>query len=273
MKNVLLLVHDDDGQEARVQAALDLTRSLSGHLTCFDAVRLPEYIGDYMTTPGAMIFECDEKDRASRNRDRLEPRLEREGVSWDWVSETGDIAELLSHRVDLSDIIVLNTDLHDHLTLPDMRAITSQIAIKSRKPILAVPEQARGFAASDRAMLCWDGSAPNVAALQAATPILALASAVFIVEADFREADADKQVSAEDAAGYLSRHGIKTTVEHRRTQGLVPIANLLLDAAHDRKIGYAVLGAFGHSRMKEAIFGGVTRAMLTHTRIPIILAH
>ena len=45
MKNILLLVHDDAGQEARLQAALDLTRGLAGHLTCIDVVQLPALIG------------------------------------------------------------------------------------------------------------------------------------------------------------------------------------------------------------------------------------
>ena len=273
MKNVLLLIHDDAGQEARVQAALDLTRSLAGHLTCLDAVRMPEFMDDYVSTAGAMCVEIDERERASHNRDRLEKRLADEDISWNWVHETGDMTDILCRRVDLSDIIVLNTDLQDHTTLPDMRAVTSQVAVKSRKPILAVPRQVRGFEASGRAMVSWDGSAPNVAALQAATPILAMASDVIIVEVDFRKRDADKQVSAKDAAGYLSRHGIEATIQHRRTMGVVPIAELLLKAAGEHQADYAVMGAYGHSRIVEAVFGGVTREMLTRTTMPVILAH
>ena len=46
MKNILLLVHDDHGQEARLQAALDITRAVEGHLTCIDVTPYPLIAGD-----------------------------------------------------------------------------------------------------------------------------------------------------------------------------------------------------------------------------------
>lgn len=50
MKTLLLLVHDDAGQEARLQAALDLTRALDGHLTCVDIAPIPVFAGDLGVT-------------------------------------------------------------------------------------------------------------------------------------------------------------------------------------------------------------------------------
>lgn len=273
MKNVLLLVHDDDGQEARLQAALDLTRCLSGHLTCLDLVRAPEFMNDYVETAGHMIFIYEERDRASENRERIESRLTHEDVSWDWVRDTGEIGSIVSRRIDMSDIVVLNSDLQDHGDAPDMRAITSKVAVKSGKPILAVPEENAGFEASGPAMVAWDGSAPAIKALQSATPILSHASSVFIVEADYRGRDDDQQVSSEDAATYLSRHGIEPTIQRRELQAPVPIASLLLGVAKELGTKYLVAGAYGHSRITETVFGGVTRALLTETTIPLILAH
>lgn len=273
MKNVLLVVHDDDGQAARLEAALDLTRSLGGHLSCLDVIRVPEFVRDYVDTAAGLNLELDERDRAKRNRERLQDRLQREDVNWDWTRETGDIADIVNNRIGLSDIVVLNSDLQDHLVLPDMRAITTQVALRSRKPVLAVPETHLGFTAAGRAVVAWDGSAPCIAALQAATPILSLASAVFIVEIDFRATDANKPVSAQDAATYLSRHGISADIKFKRTQGIIPIANILLDTAQELRADYMLAGAYGHSPLKEAILGGVSRALLTRTRIPLLLAH
>jgi nucleotide-binding universal stress UspA family protein len=269
MKNVLLLVHDDDGQEARVQAALDLARTLKGHLTCLDVVRIPEFLNDYATTAGSINLEADERSRATQNRHRLENRFEHEEISWDWVHDTGDIAEIINHRIDLTDVIVLNTTLDDP-TLPDMRAIVSATAVKSKKPVLAVPYGYLRFAASGCAMVAWDGSEPAVAALRAATPILTFASSVTLVEIDHRP---DHGVSAEDGAAYLSRHGVHAAIQRRHTEGMVPVSTRLLEAANDMHADYIVMGAYGHSRLTEAVFGGVTRSMLSRSAIPLILAH
>ena len=71
MKNVLLLVHDDVGQEARLQVALDLTRALDGHLSCVDVVEL-YYQNDGMHGGGGTnVLLADEQAREDVNRMRL----------------------------------------------------------------------------------------------------------------------------------------------------------------------------------------------------------
>jgi nucleotide-binding universal stress UspA family protein len=269
MKNILLLVHDDDGQEARVQAALDLTRALNGHLTCLDIVRVPEFFSDYATTVGSMNLELDWEVAAKQNRARLEDRFGREEIGWDWIQDTGDVAAIINNRVDMSDLIVLNTTLADP-DMSDMRSIVSATAVKSNKPILAVPQGYLRFAASGNAMVAWDGSAPSVAALRNALPILQIATSVSIVEVDHRP---DHGVSAEDGASYLSRHGIHATIQQRKTEGMVSTSSRLLEIATGMHADYIVMGAYGHSRLTEAILGGVTRSMLLRTSVPLILAH
>jgi nucleotide-binding universal stress UspA family protein len=268
MKNVLLLVHDDEGQEARVQAALDLTRTLGGHLTCLDVERTPELMNDYMTMAGSITQGFHEHERSVRNRSRLEERLADEDVPWDWVHEVGDLADLVCHSVELSDVVVLNTDLKG--SVPEMRAAVSAAAVKSNKPIVAVPKGFLRFSASGVAIVAWDGSAAAAAALREATPILAYASAVHIVEIDKFH---DGGIPVDEGATYLSRHGIHPSILREKTHGMMPISEKLIDLAEKMRAEYVILGAYGHSRLTEAIFGGVTRSMLLHTTVPLILAH
>ena len=269
MKNVLLLVHDDEGQEARVQAALDLTRTLEGHLTCLDIERIPELANDYFTSVGALNYGFEEHDRSVSNRTRLEARLADEEVPWDWVHEVGDVAALVMHSVDLSDIVVMNTDMKGG-AIPEMRSAVSAVAIKAKKPILAVPKGHLRFSASGVAIVAWDGSPAAAAALRAATPVLAYASAVHIVEV---EKFHDGGTLAEEGAAYLSRHGIPAVVRSEKTHGMSSISEKLIELAVRAKVDYIVLGAYGHSRLTEAVFGGVTRSMLIHSPVPLILAH
>ena len=75
----------------------------------------------------------------------------------------------------------------------------------------------------------------------------------------------------EDAATYLSRHGIHAEIIARDSDG--PVSDAVLERAKQLGAGYVVMGAFGHSRAVEAIFGGVTNAMLRDSDLPLVLAH
>lgn len=267
MKNVLLLIHDDPGQEARLQAALDLARALKGHLSCLDVASPPRFIGDYYSTASGMIMIEEEHGREAHNRAAVESRLNREDVPWDWTDITGEIASCVVEKSKLADIVV-TSQLLDSALLPDMRDITGRIATQARKPVLAVPETLERFAADGRALIAWDGSAAASEAMRASIPLLSLASDVRLFAVD----DGSKEPSITEAAAYLSRHGIHPSV-HSIRNGLHAPDQLILEECASWDARYIVMGAYGRGRLTEAVFGGVTRRMLAANRLPLILAH
>lgn len=266
MKNVLLLVHDDAGEEARFQAALDLTRALSGHLTCFDIVQLPMMVGvDPMLGVAEATILDELRQREATNRARLEARLHAEDVPWSWTDATGDMASLLKAESDLADIIVLNTALAD-ANEPNMRTVVSEVVMGSGKPIVAVPEAARGLATHGNALIAWNGSSEVADTMRAVTPLLTRAQTVSIVT--FGQVEG---LPAEDAATYLSRHGIEPRIDRRDAEANV--ATGLLKLCSDRHPSYCVMGAYSHARIRESLFGGITRRMLAESPVPLILGH
>jgi nucleotide-binding universal stress UspA family protein len=267
MKNVLVLIHDDVGQEARFQAALDLTRALDGHLTCLDVAAVPLVVGDYIAMEGSAIVMADERAAEQRNRSRIQARLTAEDVAHDWVDVIGLPSQEVSERSALADVIVLNRALESE-NLPDMLGVAGEVVISSGKPVLAVPESARSFDAFGQALIAWDGSREAMDALRAATPLLAKASAVTILEVR----DGSIGAPAEDAAEYLSRHGIKPII--RRENALMDIpSTVILCVVEEMRAAYLVMGGFGHSRFIEAAFGGVTRRMLQESPVALLLVH
>lgn len=267
MKNILLLVHDDVGQEARFQAALDLTRALGGHLTCLDVTVMPVISGDFYAAAAETELLADEIERGAANRARLEARLAREDVSWNWIEVMGSIAPSLIEAGKMADLIVVNRNL-DSTPVPDMRCIASEVMLGSGKTIVAVPEDLSRFETAGVALVAWDGSGEAMTALQAAVPLLQLARTVTIVETR----DGSVETPAEDAAAYLSRHGILPVVV-RRSRGVFPVADALQAEAKAEGADYIVMGGFGHSRLAEAVFGGVTRQLLTESPIPTLMTH
>lgn len=267
MKNILLLVHDDEGQEARLQVALDVTRAVGGHLACLDVSVMPVLMDDYISAAGTAMLLDDEHEREKANREKIEARLAKEQVLWDWTDTTGLIAPRLTEASALADLIVINRRL-DAFPLPDMEAVAGELLVKSRKPILAVPDSARGLNVCGRVMVCWDGSVAATNALRAAVPLLQLAESVILFEVD----DGSIETPAEEAATYLSRHGIEPVIVRRTLPDGKP-ADAILDEVRRRPIDYVVMGGFSHRRFTEALLGGVTRALLAHSPVPLFLAH
>jgi nucleotide-binding universal stress UspA family protein len=267
MKNIVVLMHDDSGQEARFQAALDVVRAVEGHLTCVDVAILPVLLGDFYSGAGEIMLLDDERTRESANRTNIEERLKDEGVNWDWVETTGTIAVCLAEQAALADLIVVNRKL-DSFPVPDMRSAAGETLMRSARPILAVPDGARGVRVAGKVLVCWDGSPCCIAAVRAAVPLLALADEVALFVVD----DGSVAVPVDDAATYLSRHGIKTTIHNNDPQGELP-EDLILRAIRHFGSDYVVMGGFSHSRLVEALLGGVTRAMLSTCPVPVFLAH
>ena len=243
MKNILVLINDDANQEARIRAALDLTRALDGHLCCLKVFDVPT---------GA-----------------IEELLTAEDVSWSVITGDGGVAEGIARAAGLSDVIVADCQTDSPLD-PDMLGIPSDVVLKTHKPIVAVSESSRGFDAAGHALVAWDGSFPSMAVLTGAVPLLRLAASVSLVEVQV-----DLPGSVHEAAAYLSRHGIHAEVSlvARSKENPSGPAEVILQICGEEGAAYCVMGAYGHSRLRETFFGGVTRSMLASRAVPLVLAH
>jgi nucleotide-binding universal stress UspA family protein len=267
MKNVLLLVHDDGGQEARLQVALDITRAVDGHLKCLDVMHLPVTASDPITGIAAGLMFEEERARETHHRMRLCKRLARENVQWDMEAVVGDLALCIPVHAALADVIILSRQLEPP-TSPNMARIASKVALESRRPIVAVPQDCTGFDVSGTAIVAWDGSMPAAAALTAAVPLLRLARRVVVLQVE----DGTRGEPIEEAAAYLSRHGARPIMRKVITER-ADAAESLQRVCSDERASYCVMGLYGHSPMREALLGGVTRQMLASAALPLIMAH
>ncbi len=264
MKNILLLVHEDDGQEARLQVALDVVRAVGGHLECLEVREFPVMaFGAY--AGGAEAMAVAEIDRLQREfRIRLERRLSEEDVPWSFGQSFGRPADALAEGADLADLIVLSARLEDG---GDAKSKPESLPLRTGRPLLAVPPAARSLRLDRSALIAWDGSSAASEAVRGAVPLLRCAAGVSVLEID---APAGR-MPIQAIATYLSRHGIVPNLIERRRQE--SIAATLLDQVNGADPGFLVMGAYGDSPLAEAIFGGVTRTMLAASPIPLLMAH
>lgn len=267
MKTVLLLVHDDEGQEARLQAALDATRALQGHLTCLHVTEFRPIMGDAYGMSGSVMLLELEQEKEAENRAKIEKRLAVEGVPFDWVEMTSALAPAIEEAADLADLIVVNGKLPTYFQ-SDVRRLVERLVTRTRKPLLAVRD-AKGFRPADPVLVAWDGSDPASAALRSAMPLLRMSDSVTLYEVDGGSGGR----SIEDAAEYLSRHGIKADVVQEKAEGDDSASSLILAELESGRFGWAVMGAFSTSRFRQALFGGTTKEILREAPVSLLIAH
>lgn len=269
MKTILMLAHDDSGQEARFQAALDVTRAVEGHLTCLDATPFVPFAGDgYGLADAGVALLQAEREVEGANRARLEARLKVEDVAWDWIEVIADYDAALADAAGLADLIVVN---HEIKTIGerDVRMVSEDLLARSGKPLLAVGGNPSGFPVADPVLIAWDGSDQAAAAVKAAVPLLQLSDSVTIFEID----DGSTDAPAETAAAYLSRHGIHAEVVRQKVPDKDFVEPMLLAKLSSGRFGWAVMGAFSRPRLAEMLFGGTTRRMLAESPVPLLIAH
>ena len=187
MKNILLLVHDDAGQEARFQAALDIVRALDGHLACIDVTPYPVIAGETAMGYAETVVVFDERDSEAKNKSALTDRLSREDVSWSWADTIGEMAASVLDAADLADLIILNRALG---AWDGGRSAAA--ALRAAVPLLALANEVEIFTAREDELR----NGPD----QAATYLSrhGIHARVKIVDKDGR---ADKLIAAEAQAG------------------------------------------------------------------------
>jgi nucleotide-binding universal stress UspA family protein len=268
MKSILVHVHDDDGRDARLSAALDVARAFDGRLTCLLVRPYEAYVaGDPFGGMHVLASQLeDQRRREEKVREAVDARLAREGVPHEWASLDGDPARSVIAAAKLADLVVLRRAGHA-LGLGAALPVVADVAIHARAPVLAVPPEARGLAVDGPALVAWNGSAEAAHALRAAVPLLARASAVHLVTV----ADGS-EVSPDPACDYLESYGVAClprVVEPRGRE----VADALIDEAGALGAGYIVMGAYGHSRVREYLLGGATRDLLGRSPLPLFLTH
>jgi nucleotide-binding universal stress UspA family protein len=267
MKDILLLIHDDEGQEARLQGALDVTRALEGHLTCLHVTEFAPIVGDAYGMSGAVMLLDVQREIEEKNRVAIEKRLAVEDVPYDFVEVTSAIEPAMAAAGELVDLVVVNEEI-SKIANPQLRRLVERMVVKSGKPLLSVPNE-KGFRPADPVLVAWDGSKPASAAVRAAIPLLQMSDSVTVYEVD----DGSAESSIEEAAEYLSRHGIKADVIRDKVADSDFVEPLLLQKLESGRFGWAVMGAFSKSRVRETLFGGVTKRMLEESPIPLLIAH
>lgn len=156
---------------------------------------------------------------------------------------------------------------------PFLESLLDGVMFASGRPVYVVPYIGRFEMAVRKAVIAWDGGKKAVRAVNDAIPLLQGRGGeviVLIINPEERRGAHGDQPGA-DIARHLERHGLNTKVDKHIITGLTPdvaILNYLSDSGAD----LLIMGAYGHSRLRERAFGGVTNTILHQMTTPVLMS-
>jgi nucleotide-binding universal stress UspA family protein len=182
-----------------------------------------------------------------------------------------EVADALATNARYADLVIVGQPDPDDADGP--QGLPEEVTLRSGRPSLLVPYIGPAATLGQRITVAWDASREAARAVNDAMPLLERAQAVTVVTVNPRETPfGHGEQPGADIALHLARHGIKVDVERVESRD-VDVANTILSHIADRGTDLLVMGAYGHSRLRELVLGGVTRTILHDMTVPVFMAH
>jgi nucleotide-binding universal stress UspA family protein len=181
----------------------------------------------------------------------------------------GEAAAIVGAAARLYDLTIVEQPEFDRDTFDNHLA--QEILFQSGGPVLFVPYTFKGTLQAKRVGICWDGSRLAARAVRDAMPLLEQAKAITIITVN-EDKDVPADASAPHLVRYLARLNVPTAISGVKT-ARANTQSSILSLAADESLDCLVMGGYGHSRLKETVFGGVTREMLQSMTMPTLMSH
>jgi nucleotide-binding universal stress UspA family protein len=260
-----------------VKRAIGLCASTSCHLAVtVIGVALPAGTSVYGAIPADTWAQEREagKQTTDRKASAVEKQLADAGISGDvssWYCDEGQVPSVVGARARYTDLGLVFQDGGVDRRVAD-RALEAFI-YHSAKPFLIVPKSVTPTLSPKTVMIAWNATKEGARTVHLAMDMLAEAEKVNVVMVDPTGGEFDQgEEPGNDIATYLARNGINVTVETIPSAGK-SVAETLLRHATDLGADLIVAGAYGHSRLREFLFGGTTRDLLANDKFAVFAAH
>ncbi len=275
-KTILLHVNDERRVAGLVSVAAAIAERNEAHLIGLYAMPpVPTYgataFGAGLIRTGLTAFS----DEAKRVHAAFEEACRGRAMVAEWrlvESDRRDVASSVLEHARTVDLVIAGQrdpsfDFSAILDIPD------RLVMESGRPVLVVPHSGRFGAVGGRVTVAWNGRRESARALFDAMPLLKAASRVKVVWVNPQsEEEATGDLPTAEIGATLARHGVKCEVASSYAPD-IRVGDAILSDLADDGTDLLVMGAYGHSRVREFVFGGATKHILDHMTVPVLLSH
>lgn len=260
MRSILVQAGRDPGMEARLDTAMALARANGGHVTLLVDTPIDRFVT--VDPYGGTYVAREALEAALKDDDLLaaavSERLQRDDVPFDIVQFEAAPIDALATAARLADLAVVSRN----------SGLAGDLALAAPCPVLALGDAGELPVPLASAAIAWDGGDEAALALRSAAPLLRGCAQVHVMTVIGKA----EGFPPTDALRYLSRHGVSAEL-HELARG-DSVEETLAARCRDLGVEMLAMGAYSHSRVREFLFGGVTRYFLEEPSAPaLLLAH
>ncbi|MCP3687378.1 MAG: universal stress protein [Gammaproteobacteria bacterium] len=275
IKNIVVHIDNSTACKDRVKAAIELARSYDARLSSLFVVPdyyVPSYVEAQISTDVIAQIAEDAIDHAKQTQDNVKALGKAAGINLDCYIEEGNVVSIISEFARYADLLILGQAQSDD---PDniSAGLADNLVLESGAPCLVIPYIGARPTLGKRILLAWNESRESSRALRDALPLIQTAdhvSVLLIKPKSHNETHTETQKRV--ITGYLADHGVDADVKLCLDNHLDP-GDTILAQASDNDIDLIVMGAYGHSRLREIVLGGATRHLLKEMTVPVLISH
>jgi nucleotide-binding universal stress UspA family protein len=276
-KTILVHLHDNTRRQSLLAVSISLARTFDAHLIGL-SVHPPIVVVPGIAGGDVMVIEDHRhayRQESARLKTAFEAATQGQSFAAEWREADAAYDTAATHIVEhgrCTDLIIASQKDPDWLTSEHLEA-PDRLVLESGRPVLLVPKSGEIFEPGKRILVAWNGRRESTRAVFDALPLLKRAQAVSVLWVNPQDAgEAAGELPGIDICSALSRHGVRCEA----TQSINPSADVgatLLSTTRTHGADLLVMGCYGHSRLREFVFGGVTRHVLESMTIPILMSH
>ena len=266
-KTLLTVLTDTRIADAALQQITALAQSQDAHAEalCLGVDRTQT--GYYYAGANAMILQ-ETIERARKESEEIlgyaNNVLGKSGIRWSSESGVAQLADLGRH-------VAYHARFGENRGV-EVEALVEAALFDGRSPVLVVPDGAKPLVKPSTVVVAWNESVEAMAAIRKSLPFLKMADNVRITVIDPPVHGPERSDPGGMLSQMLSRHGVNCEIDVL-SKTVSRISDVLIRHATDTSADMIVMGAYGHSRFREAILGGATRNMLENAKLPVFMAH
>ena len=279
LKTIAVSLADIARLDAVMRAAFTLASQHDAHITgiyvvpAMDSFVLPvNYGAAELDSRRRQFFE----QLAPQVREKFDNAARRYGVTAEWRQIDGKsdlLADTMLDHAIYADLIVAGQVSNNNERSTVEADFIERLLLGSGRPVLVVPEAGNFERIGSHTVIGWNATREAIRASFDAIPLLTMAKKVDLVWVNAQqEPEIAGDLPGTELAAVLSRHGVDVTAQSLSAPELSP-ADALLNHVASSGADLLVLGAYGHSRLRELVFGGVTRNILQTMTVPVLMSH
>ncbi|OUR78587.1 hypothetical protein A9Q83_06830 [Alphaproteobacteria bacterium 46_93_T64] len=272
IKTLLLHLTNDKNLDSRIELALRLAVENEAHIkgvyTITPAAPPTSFMG-YIPPEFVERTRAIESENAEVTSTKLKLAAKEAGISCAVMKEEGYALDIINAHALAADLVVIGQVDPDDDKSAQYRYLADEVVISSAQPVLAVPYAGNHLGFGKHILVGWNNTREASIALHNAMVFLKKAEKITLLSIN-----PSTDQSAENAAvlAHLERHSVQAEMKVGHWKD-VSVGNALLDSLVDLNADMLVMGAYGHSRIREMILGGATQEILEQMTAPILFSH